>query len=655
MLSTESSRSLILSTEEQEELARSNKKVKNVGHAGFQEGMDTSSSSPRRSNGRWNQSMTFKDRLMGEVPGAYTQAFSFEDLMKDDIESDDEVEALREGLVAVKFSKDLKHEMRSPWTRALIVKVYGRPVGFNFIHNKLLAMWKPAGRLDCVGLGHGFFLTRLSLKEDYENILRKGPWFIGGHFLSIRPWEPNFHLATANVSSMAVWIRLNELLIEYYNAKALHQIGKSIGNVLRVDTHTATETKGKFARLCVQIVVNKPLVTAILIGKFEQPVCYEGIQKLCFGCGRVGHQKNICPYTIRHDSSERMPEGSVPSSPCEKHAPDKAKIGQGINESVNGSVNEEASESTYGPWVVVARKRNGTRKQAAGGSPMVQVHNQPWSGPVLNGSGSTNDVGNVQPSHNAGLGKEVKCRLSATRDINGPLLANSLQRLGKMSNSWDKKEVVGSLVNVGVEKVMGQTGFGKDKQVPKPNRSTPNQSDSVKGKKELARARAFKVNSPCAVRAAEEKILSLNHQSQDQIAQIGDGNQQSRTSSDFQFTAATCLEAGFKVEGRDRRSISELKQGRSGMGFSKTELSDSDTMQSESIGVLSRVEDVSTNSEHHELIGVQTHGNSDTNLLISYTGQSSSGCLRDGMRDDAGVVGADRMDFEGEGKVVADL
>ena len=107
--------------------------------------------------------MTFKDRLMGEVPGAYTQAFSFEDLMKDDIESDDEVEALREGLVAVKFSKELKHEMRSPWTHALIVKVYGRSVGFNFIHNKLLSMWKPVGRLDCVGLGPGFFLTRLTL------------------------------------------------------------------------------------------------------------------------------------------------------------------------------------------------------------------------------------------------------------------------------------------------------------------------------------------------------------------------------------------------------------------------------------------------------------------------------------------------------------
>ena len=66
----ETSRSLMLLTEEQEELTRSNKKVKNVGHAGFQEGLDMPSSSC--SNGFWNQTGTFKDKLVGEVSGAYT-------------------------------------------------------------------------------------------------------------------------------------------------------------------------------------------------------------------------------------------------------------------------------------------------------------------------------------------------------------------------------------------------------------------------------------------------------------------------------------------------------------------------------------------------------------------------------------------------------
>ena len=190
----------------------------------------------------------------------------------------------------MRFSKDLNQRIRTPWAKALIVKVYGWSVGFNYLHDRLLSLWKPAGRLDCVDLGNGFFLTRFYLREDFETVLKRGLWFINEHFLSIRPWMPNFRPVTANVSSIAIWIRLNKLPIEYYNAKALHQIGKTIGNVLRVDTHTASETRGRFARLCVQVDVNKPLATAILIGKFEQPICYKGIHKLCFVYGRMGHK-----------------------------------------------------------------------------------------------------------------------------------------------------------------------------------------------------------------------------------------------------------------------------------------------------------------------------------------------------------------------------
>ena len=44
---------------------------------------------------------------------------------------------------------------------------------------------------------------------------------------------------------------------------------KAIGNVLRVDSHTASEARGRFARLCVQVDDIKLLVTAIKIGKLE--------------------------------------------------------------------------------------------------------------------------------------------------------------------------------------------------------------------------------------------------------------------------------------------------------------------------------------------------------------------------------------------------
>ena len=89
--------------------------------------------SPNQPQGMWSRATSFKDKVVGEIPGAYTQAFNFGDLIEDDEESGDEVEALREGLVAVKFSREFKQKIRNQWARTLIVKVYGRLIGFNFL------------------------------------------------------------------------------------------------------------------------------------------------------------------------------------------------------------------------------------------------------------------------------------------------------------------------------------------------------------------------------------------------------------------------------------------------------------------------------------------------------------------------------------------
>ena len=65
-------RSPSLSREEQEELIRSNKKVKDVNHAGYHEGRDSFPSSPSHGYSPWNRATSFKDKLIGEIPGAFT-------------------------------------------------------------------------------------------------------------------------------------------------------------------------------------------------------------------------------------------------------------------------------------------------------------------------------------------------------------------------------------------------------------------------------------------------------------------------------------------------------------------------------------------------------------------------------------------------------
>ena len=176
-----------LSREEEAELSRSKKKVKDVHHADFSEGISENGFSPQSNNAWVSPSKSFKEKLIREILGAYAQAFVFNDQMEDDVESDDEVTGLREGLATVKLSKETKLRIRGSWSNALIVKLYRRKMGFTFIQSKLQQLWKPSGRLDCVDLGNEFFLTKFSLKEDLEAVLRRGPWFIGDHYLSIRP------------------------------------------------------------------------------------------------------------------------------------------------------------------------------------------------------------------------------------------------------------------------------------------------------------------------------------------------------------------------------------------------------------------------------------------------------------------------------------
>lgn len=81
--------------------------------------------------------------------------------------------------------------------------------------------------------------------------------------------------------------------------EVIKQIGNSIGKILRIDTHIVAEARGRFAWLCVQVDIDKPLVTNILIGGLHQPVNYEGVHRPYFSCGEISHRRDACPYVLR--------------------------------------------------------------------------------------------------------------------------------------------------------------------------------------------------------------------------------------------------------------------------------------------------------------------------------------------------------------------
>nr|POF19456.1 hypothetical protein CFP56_61683 [Quercus suber] len=349
--------------EEEAELVRSNKKVKDYHHSGYNEGSRESSPPPGFQNAESVDRASFEEKLVGEMPGAYAKAFDFDSLMEEDDGSDGEDGEdngqIRDGWVSYKLTKETKRRIRGPWSKLIIVKLVGRTNSLIYMRSKLNQMWRPTSRMDCVDLGIGFFLVRFYSKEDLDSVLKKGPWFIGDQFLSIRPWEPFFKPSTVNVSLIVVWIRLYELPIELYEA---------------------------------EIDINQPLVNTILIGHFEQAVSYEGIQSLCFSCGRLGHKVEACPYTIRKSKENVAPvEEGLPNQGEPLHG---AHDGQGAQAGTDMAevVTNTMEDGQYGSWMVVSRRTSGrkgtyslvstdsTNKSARNATPQQTPKNSEWRG-----------------------------------------------------------------------------------------------------------------------------------------------------------------------------------------------------------------------------------------------------------------------------------
>nr|XP_009758586.1 PREDICTED: uncharacterized protein LOC104211257 [Nicotiana sylvestris]XP_016487554.1 PREDICTED: uncharacterized protein LOC107807645 [Nicotiana tabacum] len=128
------------------------------------------------------------------------------------------------------------------------------------------------------------------------NVFQKGPWFLYGFFLSVQRWIPNFVASKATQSYTAIWIRLPQLPTEFYDKEILQKVGSSIGRLLKVDACTSVALRGRYARLCVELPLNKPVTPFLFIDSHKQFILYEGDKLLCTSCGLLGHTKPQCHH-----------------------------------------------------------------------------------------------------------------------------------------------------------------------------------------------------------------------------------------------------------------------------------------------------------------------------------------------------------------------
>ncbi|CAN1131199.1 hypothetical protein LINPERHAP1_LOCUS10240 [Linum perenne] len=169
----------------------------------------------------------------------------------------------------IRFSDDEIKDFYRPWSKALIVKVLECTFPYHALKRRLEVLWAKAGTIQVSDITNGFFLARFSSAEDYNRAAFEGPWKV-----------------------------------------AVGRIGDYIGKTVRLDLATKDGSQARYARVCVEVDLSRPLFGKYVIDDRVLRVEYESLENLCFFCGTYGHKMDCC--SLLEEGTPTLPSNLFP-------------------------------------------------------------------------------------------------------------------------------------------------------------------------------------------------------------------------------------------------------------------------------------------------------------------------------------------------------
>ncbi|CAL2276141.1 unnamed protein product [Prunus armeniaca] len=230
--------------------------------------------------------MSFKDKVYGDFG-------IVEDQM---VISDDDVVIKQGAIPSIQFSGKVKSSLYQPWRSAIIIKLMGRPLAYTFLRSRLLHRWAIKGPMSLIDLENNYFIVKFLYEEDMRY-----------------KWKPGFNAKKEKITHMTAWVQINGLNVEYFRADVMEKIGNLVGATVKVDAHTLSQARGKFARICVELDLAKPLTPFIEIEGRTYRVVYEGINLQVPESDNVDGMEDISDVQVDVNSDTAVKEVEVPA------------------------------------------------------------------------------------------------------------------------------------------------------------------------------------------------------------------------------------------------------------------------------------------------------------------------------------------------------
>ncbi|KAJ4834716.1 hypothetical protein Tsubulata_007671 [Turnera subulata] len=196
----------------------------------------------------------------------------------------------------IRLSSADKRRIYQRWKQTLIIKLLGKKVGYRFLHRTLMNQWKPKGEIIMADMGNDFYLLQFHNDQDYDRVLYDGPWIVADHVLTVRKWQPRFDLDEVTIDRAILW---------------------RVGRLIKVNEVTLRATRVKYARVCVEVDLTKPLLS-----KFH-------MHRILAAC-LVAFILQIFLYSPISPDLLELPPAALSKLPTNKHLQDVIKLGEGF-------------------------------------------------------------------------------------------------------------------------------------------------------------------------------------------------------------------------------------------------------------------------------------------------------------------------------------
>ncbi|KAG2332530.1 hypothetical protein Bca52824_003710 [Brassica carinata] len=171
--------------------------------------------------------------------------------------------------------------------------------------------WQKYGKVRGITLSKERFQFIFDHEHDLMEVLEKGVHTYKDWALAIDRWVEK--PLEDYLQFILIWVQIRNLPMNYYTKEAIAALGEKIRQVKVVAFDLDKPQIHDYVRIQVRFDVSRPSRKSKVVnlpdgGSSVVYFNYERIQKRCYECQRLNHEKEVCPLVIkkrRDTASER--------------------------------------------------------------------------------------------------------------------------------------------------------------------------------------------------------------------------------------------------------------------------------------------------------------------------------------------------------------